>query len=182
MNRPLALLAILATVGCGGRVEAGADDSSGAESSESDSTGSGTSGGDEVEEVTECGTEPACPVFSGPYGCADQDSCGWTEYLDEHVCGLSLLAGGGPGLINYSGGCEGECMGELVLLRAGGTAVRQYYYQDFDNSLVLGHAQECTLKEASTFEDCLAAYDVECLELDNWFVECTAVESFSCAS
>lgn len=143
----------------------------------------------EPENLLECEALRPCEAVSDfPAGPGYDDP---TEYEPAQLCALENLATGGHLVLDYVYGCEGMCYVETFLLRSNGSVLRQDGWQSFDeNAPEVGgipiefeaweDAEECLLKDAAYFQDCIDNFGSSCATPSNWVTDCNPPSVVTC--
>jgi hypothetical protein len=139
--------------------------------------------------VLACSQPTACGIVVAING--DPGFPPATNYDAGQSCALKELAKQVPVRLHYSDGCEGMCVGKVLLVRSDASVISQPYSQsstdtgiDLDGISVEFNQFDgndvCKLKPASYFDTCLAAFDPSCASESNWVTDCVPLATLSC--
>lgn len=139
--------------------------------------------------VLECSQAAACGIVHAIDG--NPALPPQTDYSSDQLCALQELAKGTPVRIHFNAGCEGMCVGKVLLVRNDMSVVVQPYSQLLDGETIdldgiqvefgrLGDNELCQLKPKTYFETCMMAFDSSCTYDSNWVTNCVPLETLSC--
>lgn len=139
--------------------------------------------------VLDCSQPAACGIVNSIDGSPANPPP--TAYATDQLCALQELAKGMPVRIHYNDGCEGMCIGKVLLVRSDGSVVWQPYSDaldgtgfDLDGLIVefnkFDTSKLCKIKPASYFETCQMAFDSSCTSASNWVTDCAPLTTLAC--